>query len=160
MAGQDQDRKRDANRRRMLPFAVIPIIFLIAGIAILPYSPKFGLIWIVFCVYFTVVIVKNMAGRPAQRRKPEGRGPVPPERSAPPSPQRPVRPASSPAPRSAGYERVDRRGAQSSGREHDHIRSIELSPRRKLEQLETLRGAGLLTEEEYREEKKKILRQM
>lgn len=43
---------------------------------------------------------------------------------------------------------------------HDHIRSTELSPIRKLEQLETLRGAGLLTEEEYREKKRDIMNEL
>ena len=161
MAGQNQDRRqdKDAGKRRMLPFLVIPIIFLIAGIAILPYSPKFGLIWIVFCVYFTVVILKNAAGRQAQRKKPEGQAPVGPDRPAPSAP-RPNRPASPAAPRPAGYDRVDRRVYQSSGQQHDHIRSIELSPQRKLEQLETLKDAGLLTDEEYREKKREIMQKL
>ena len=160
MAGQNQDRRqdKDACKRRMLPFLVIPIIFLIAGIAILPYSPKFGLIWIVFCVYFTVVILKNAAGKQAQRKKPERQAPARPDRPAPSAP-RPSRPASSAAPRPTGYERVDRR-VYSAGQEHDHIRSIALSPQRKLEQLETLKGAGLLTDEEYRDKKREIMQKI
>ena len=144
----DRKQDKDAGNRRMLPFLVIPVIFLIAGIAILPYSPKFGLIWIVFCVYFTVVILKNAAGRQAQRKKPEGQAPVGPDRPAP-----------SAAPRPTGYQGQNRRTWQSS-REHDHIRSIELSPQRKLEQLETLKDAGLLTDEEYRDKKREIMQKL
>ena len=53
---------------------------------------------------------------------------------------------------------MDRRTYQPAGEEHDHIRSVALSPQRKLEQLETLRDAGLLTDEEYREKKRKIMK--
>ena len=156
-SSRDRRQDKDAGNRRMLPFLVIPVIFLIAGIAILPYSPKFGLIWIVFCVYFTVVILKNAAGKPAQRKKPEGQAPVGPARPAPSAP-RPNRPVSSAAPHPAGNQRQDRRDYRSYGQEHDHIRSIALSPQRKLEQLETLRDAGLLTDEEYREKKREIMK--
>ena len=146
-SSRDRRQDKDADNRRMLPFLVIPIIFLIAGIIMLPYSPKFGLIWIVFCVYFTVVILKNAVGKPAQRKKPEGQDPVRPDRPTPS------------APRPTGYERVDRR-VYSSGQGHDHIRSIELSPQRKLEQLETLKDAGLLTDEEYKEKKREIMQRL
>ena len=40
---------------------------------------------------------------------------------------------------------------------HDHIPSTALDARGRLEQLEALKGAGLLTEEEYREKRKDIL---
>lgn len=43
---------------------------------------------------------------------------------------------------------------------HDHIRSTALGPQKRLEQLETLRDAGLLTEEEYREKRGEILREL
>lgn len=39
--------------------------------------------------------------------------------------------------------------------DHDHIRSTELTYDKKLEQLKTLRSAGLLTDEEYAEKLKK-----
>ena len=157
MAGQNQDRKQDkgTGKGRMFPFLVVSIIFLMAGIAILPYSPQFGMIWIVFCLYFTVVILKNTAGRHAQRKGPEGQAPVGPDRPVPTDP-RPSRPGTPAAPRPTGDHRV----YQSSGQEHDHIRSIELSPQRKLEQLETLKNAGLLTDEEYRDKKREIMQKL
>ena len=154
-SSRDRRQDKDAGNRRMLPFLVIPVIFLIAGIAILPYSPKFGLIWIVFCVYFTVVILKNAVGKQTQRKKPEGQAPVGPDRPVPTDP-RPSRPGTPAAPRPTGDHRV----YQSSGQEHDHIRSIELSPQRKLEQLETLKNAGLLTDEEYRDKKREIMQKL
>lgn len=40
--------------------------------------------------------------------------------------------------------------------DHDHIRSTELSRDKKVEQLKTLREAGLLTDEEYAEKLKKV----
>lgn len=41
--------------------------------------------------------------------------------------------------------------------DHDHIRSTALSREKKLEQLNTLKDAGLLTGEEYAEKLKKVL---
>lgn len=160
MAGQNQDRKQDkgTGKGRMFPFLVISIIFLMAGIAILPNSPQFGMIWIVFCLYFTVVILKNTAGRKAQRKGPEGKSLVRPDRTAT-SPKQPNGPTSPAPPRPTGYQGQNRRIWQSS-REHDHIRSIELSPQRKLEQLETLKNAGLLTDEEYRDKKREIMQKL
>ena len=40
---------------------------------------------------------------------------------------------------------------------HEHIRATGIGKEKQLEQLEVLRGAGLYTEEEYREKKQKIL---
>ncbi len=41
---------------------------------------------------------------------------------------------------------------------HEHIKASGLSPQKRLEQLETLKEAGLITEEEYRDKRKDILR--
>lgn len=95
-------------------------------------------------VFHRYCAVKGMAGKPVGRRRTDG--------------QEPARPASSAAPRPAESQRMDRRTYQPAGEEHDHIRSVALSPQRKLEQLETLRDAGLLTDEEYREKKRKIMK--
>lgn len=43
---------------------------------------------------------------------------------------------------------------------HDHIRSTALGPRKRLEQLETLKDAGLIDEEEYAQKRKEILREL
>ena len=148
MAGMNDDRRNSRNRGNasglaMLPFLIVSIVFLVIGVVmLLPNVPLFGLVWILFCVYFIGVAVKGMAGKPASRRRTDG--------------QEPAQPASSAAPRPAGNQREDQRTYQPVGEEHDHIRSVALSPQRKLEQLETLRDAGLLTDEEYREKKRKI----
>ncbi len=42
--------------------------------------------------------------------------------------------------------------------DHQHITGAGLSPKARLEQLETLKGAGLLTPEEYAEKRREILR--
>lgn len=43
---------------------------------------------------------------------------------------------------------------------HDHIPSTALGPQKRLEQLETLKDAGLIDEEEYAEKRKEILREL
>ncbi len=150
MAGMNDDRRNSRNRGNanglvMLPFLIVSIVFLVIGVVmLLPNVPIFGLVWILFCVYFIGIAVKSMAGKPASRRRTDG--------------QEPARPASSAAPRPAESQRGDRRTYQPAGQEHDHIRSVALSPQRKLEQLETLRDAGLLTDEEYREKKREIMK--
>ena len=42
--------------------------------------------------------------------------------------------------------------------DHDHIVSTALTPQKRLEQLETLKGAGLLTEQEYRQKRQEIIK--
>ena len=42
--------------------------------------------------------------------------------------------------------------------DHDHIPSTALNPRERLEQLKTLKEAGLLTDEEYRNKREEILK--
>ena len=49
---------------------------------------------------------------------------------------------------------------QDDSADHEHITPNGLSPKARLEQLETLREAGLLTDEEYEEKRKEILRQL
>ena len=44
--------------------------------------------------------------------------------------------------------------------DHQHITGAGLSPKARLEQLETLKGAGLLTPEEYAEKRREILREL
>ena len=41
---------------------------------------------------------------------------------------------------------------------HDHIPSTALDAKRRLEQLESLKSAGLVTEEEYRQKRQEILK--
>ena len=42
--------------------------------------------------------------------------------------------------------------------DHDHIPSTALTPQERLEQLQTLKEAGLLTDEEYRNKREEILK--
>ncbi len=58
-----------------------------------------------------------------------------------------------------GYEVTDTPPASVLPEEetHDHIPSTAPSPQKRMEQLETLKDAGLSTEEEYREKRKEIL---
>ena len=42
--------------------------------------------------------------------------------------------------------------------DHDHIPSTALTPQERLEQLKTLKEAGLLTDEEYRNKREEILK--
>lgn len=44
--------------------------------------------------------------------------------------------------------------------DHDHIPSMELNAKGRLEQLETLKEAGLITEKEYKEKRSEILRDL
>ena len=51
--------------------------------------------------------------------------------------------------------------APSPAREdHDHISSTALTTQERLEQLQTLKEAGLLTDEEYRNKREEILREL
>ena len=44
--------------------------------------------------------------------------------------------------------------------DHMHITGASLSPKERMEQLEVLKGAGLIDEEEYQEKRKEILREL
>ena len=44
--------------------------------------------------------------------------------------------------------------------DHDHIPSAALDAKGRLEQLESLKAAGLITEEEYREKRSAIVRNL
>ncbi len=153
MAGMNNDRRNSRNRGSanglvMLPLLIVSIVFLVIGVVmLLPNVPIFGLVWILFCVYFIRIATKGMAGKSSAGRRRTDE-------------QEPARPASSAAPRPAESQRADQQVYQPVDEEHDHIRSVALSPQRKLEQLETLRDAGLLTDEEYREKKRKIMKKL
>lgn len=43
---------------------------------------------------------------------------------------------------------------------HNHISSVGPSAQTRLEQLETLKGAGLITEQEYRQKRQEILKEL
>ena len=54
-------------------------------------------------------------------------------------------------------KRERRPAAPRAGEEHDHIPSTALDAGARLEQLETLKGAGLLTQQEYEKKRREIL---
>ena len=51
-------------------------------------------------------------------------------------------------------------GEAPSPQSHDHISSTALSPKQRLEQLETLKGAGLLTDQEYKQKRQEIVKNL
>lgn len=57
-------------------------------------------------------------------------------------------------------DEVEGHAPSPAGREHDHISSTALNARGRLEQLETLKSAGLITNEEYRQKRAEILKEL
>lgn len=51
-------------------------------------------------------------------------------------------------------------GPSSERADHDHIPNVSLNAKGRLEQLESLRDAGLLTNEEYKAKREEILREL
>lgn len=123
------------------------MLLLLVGIfVILPMSGLFGLLWTAVAAFLLVKQAKKQGGNGAQP-------------SAPLSPRReskgPALSISGPAKRT--YQSVTR-PAPRKQEQHDHIQSTCLGQAGRLEQLETLRKAGLYTNEEYRQKKEEILR--
>ena len=58
------------------------------------------------------------------------------------------------------YSGGRRRGPSPAREDHDHIPSTALTTQERLEQLQTLKEAGLLTDEEYRNKREEILREL
>ena len=104
-------------------------IFVLIGLfVVIPAFGPFGILWTLGAAAITAMNVYQSFGK--KYRGPEIH--IEEEETPPPSPAR-------------GVET------------HDHIPSTALDARGRLEQLEALKGAGLLTEEEYREKRKDIL---
>ena len=57
-------------------------------------------------------------------------------------------------------EEEDDEGPSPAREDHDHIPSTALTTQERLEQLQTLKEAGLLTDEEYRNKREEILREL
>ena len=136
------DNGRNGRKKQLSP----NMILLLVGIfVILPMSGLFGLLWTAVAA---VLLVKQAKKEGADGDK----------RSAPLSPRReskgPALSISGPAKRT--YQSITKRTPRKE--QHDHIPSICLDQTGQLEQLETLRKAGLYTNEEYRKKKEEILR--
>ena len=137
------DNGRNGGKKQLSP----NMILLLVGIfVILPMSGLFGLLWTAVAA---VLLVKQAKKQGENGEKP----------SAPLSPRReskgPALSISGPAKRT--YQSVTR-PAPRKQEQHDHIQSTCLGQAGRLEQLETLRKAGLYTNEEYRKKKEEILR--
>lgn len=137
------DNGRNGGKKQLSP----NMILLLVGIfVILPMSGLFGLLWTAVAA---VLLVK-------QAKKQGGNGEKP---SVPLSPRRETK---GPAPfvskvTKHTYQSVTRPASRKQ-EQHDHIQSTCLGQAGRLEQLETLRKAGLYTNEEYRKKKEEILR--
>ena len=57
-------------------------------------------------------------------------------------------------------DRMEEEGVSSSAPDHDHISSIGPDPKARLERLESLKSAGLITSEEYKEKRQEILKDL
>ena len=124
------------------------MLLLLVGIfVILPMSGLFGLLWTAVAAFLLVKQAKKQ-GENGEKR------------SAPLSPRRTE--TKGPAPfvskvTKHTYQSIPK-PAPRKQEQHDHIPSICLDQTGQLEQLETLRKAGLYTNEEYRQKKEEILR--
>ena len=58
------------------------------------------------------------------------------------------------------YSEEDDEAPSPAREDHDHIPSTALTTQERLEQLQTLKEAGLLTDEEYRNKREEILREL
>jgi len=125
----------------------VGILFIILGVTmVIPmtfgsgFAPigLFGLVWTAIAVYNTVINAKYLFGsKDGENENLFGGYEVTEEPADEPTPAfRPDAP------------------------DHQHITGAGLSPKARLEQLETLKGAGLLTHEEYEEKRKEILREL
>ena len=135
------DNGRNGGKKQLSP----NMILLLVGIfVILPMSGLFGLLWTAVAA---VLLVKQAKKEGADGDK----------RSTPLSPRRTE--TKGPAP---FVSKVTKHTYQSvtrpAPRKQDHIQSTCLGQAGRLEQLETLRKAGLYTNEEYRQKKEEILR--
>lgn len=124
---------------------VMGILFIILGVTLvipmtfqsgIPAIGLFGIVWTAIAVYNTVINAKVLSGKTDEEMY--GSYEVTETRSRPSGPAVP-----------AGGEG-----------EHDHISSVSLNAKERLEQLEHLKGAGLLTNEEYRIKREEILRDL
>ena len=129
--------KRDQNSRAVWKLSgtimlVVSIAFLSFGVVLIPIMGLFGVIW---CVLSLLFLAASLLMLDKGIRRGDGG-------------QRLSAPAASSA-------RVRRNGG---GERHDHIPSAALDAEGRPEQLEILKGAGLLTDREYQEKRKEMLR--
>ena len=122
-------------------------------------NPIFG-IFFLLVAGFVWYAKKNLAAKdadpdqPAQRQRPtEAQRRQNASSAASPSAFRPKKKAAVSTP-----VRTPSRPTRPSAQQHDHIPSICLDQKARLEQLETLKKAGLYSNEEYKAKREEILR--
>ena len=108
---------------------VVGLAFVLVGLVmVVPTFGPFGLLWTGVAVAITVINGLNAFGKKG-------------------------------VPTMEIYSEEDDDEAPSPAREdHDHIPSTALTTQERLEQLQTLKEAGLLTDEEYRNKREEILK--
>ena len=108
---------------------VVGIAFVVIGlVAVIPMAGPFGLLWTGVAVAITVINGLNAFGKKG-------------------------------VPTMEIYSEEEDDEVPSPAREdHDHIPSTALTTQERLEQLQTLKEAGLLTDEEYRNKREEILK--
>ncbi|MBS6533153.1 MAG: SHOCT domain-containing protein [Oscillospiraceae bacterium] len=108
---------------------VVSIVSLSFSVVLIPSMKRFGVLWAVLSLLF---LVASLLVLDKGRRRGDG-GRKLPASAAPSAPVKRKR------------------------EKHDHIPSMALDAKGRMEQLETLRSAGLLTDREYQERQKEIL---
>ena len=142
-------------------------IFALVGLSVLPVVGLFALPFVLGGIFFAVNGWRVATFRAGNLKKTMGAGDDPedyPSALKFDPPVRPQRPAAPPRPAVSQAARTVRAAAEKYSRDaapeeetHDHIRSMARTPEGRLEQLKTLKDAGLYTEEEYRQKRAEIL---
>lgn len=127
-------KKSDQNSRAVWKLSgsfmlVVSIVSLSFSVVLIPSMKRFGVLWAVLSLLF---LVASLLVLDKGRRRGDGGQTL----SASAAPSAPVK---------------------RKREKHDHIPSMALDAKGKMEQLETLRSAGLLTDREYQERRKEIL---
>lgn len=113
-------------------------VFILIGLLVaIPMTGIFGVLWTILAIAITVVNAYQAFGKKY----------IGPDITVEDEDTRPSRPDASFDPRAADHEHIT---AASYGH----------TPQKRMEQLETLKEAGLIDEEEYREKRKEILKDL
>lgn len=142
---QPPKQTRMVRKLAMVPFVVVSGLFVVIGLTQLAWTGLFGVVWTLMAVVFLIVGLVQMFTK-------------------------------NDLPHRVGYDvetdieeetivglldDVDKMGKGGTSAEtHDHIPSMALDAKGRLEQLETLKEAGLLSDEEYAEKRKEILKDL
>lgn len=131
-------KKSDQNSRAVWKLSgtfmlVVSIVSLSFSVVLIPSMKRFGVLWAILSLLFSLLfLVASLLVLDKGRRRGDG-GQTLPASAAPSAPVKRKR------------------------EKHDHIPSMALDAKGRMEQLETLRSAGLLTDREYQERRKEIL---